>query len=221
MDRIRLRFSLMIFCMSIFVWESFAQSRTGDAADASVQGTAMAGLQAYLEKIPAGRERDYGFIDRDEFRRASVGTPIQVFTINPDSMQERIDPGRNYMLPLNEWRVPVVVNGEFRSLLTVSMVDKTLKIFELGGELMAKELVESFVSDPKSRKALLRLYHFQCDFLVLDRDGSGIENGEFRPLRSARLFFRDLSCSPAHPCFKADMYPRIQLKFAERQERER
>jgi hypothetical protein len=212
-----LRISLVIFCATQFIGGAFAQSRTvtTEANEPAVQTVAMTDLQPFLNKIPAGRETEYGFRNREEFLRASVETPVQVFTINPDSMRNGIDPKGNYLIPLYEWRVPVVVDGEFRSLITVSMVNNTLKTVELGGESLAKEMMIFWGNEHAGCQALLRLYQLQCDFWILDRYGLGLEHGEFYPFRSARLVFSGLSCSTAHPCFRAEIYPQIKRKFEE------
>jgi hypothetical protein len=223
MNTLWLRISVLVLCLIQFVWGGFSQSRivATDITEASVQSVAMASLEAFLNKIPAGHETEYGFRRREEFPRANLGTAIQVFTLHPDSMKNRIDPKRNYMIPLNEWRVPVMINGEFRTLLTVSMVNNTLKTVELGGEVLAKEMMTFQEKEPNSRTALLRLYQLHCDFLILDRNGLGMEHGEFYPLRSAHLIFDGLNCSPARPCLKGDMYPRFQSKYSEEQWQDR
>ena len=216
------RICLAFACFIPIASGGFAQSRIAtDPTEASVQAVARTALDSFLDKIPPGRETDYGFRNRKEFKLAHVGTPVQVLTLHPDSMRNGIDPKRSYMIPLNEWRAPVIVEGEFRTLLTVSVVNNALKTVELGGERLAREMMEFWAKEPKGRKALLRLYQLRCDFLVLDRDGSGMEDGEFYPFRSAQLVFGDLGCSAANPCFKARMYKRITAKYAEEPWRDR
>jgi hypothetical protein len=210
------RICLAFACFTQFASGGFAQSRIAtDPTEASVQAVARTALESFLNKIPPGREIDYGFRNRGEFELAIVGTPVRVLTLHPDSMRDGIDPKRSYMTPLNEWRVPVIIEGEFRTLLTVSIVNNALKAVELGGELLAREMMEFWENEPGGRKAMLRLYQLRCDFLVLDRDGSGMEYGEFYPFRSARLVFDGLRCSAANPCLKADMYKKIKSKYAE------
>jgi len=223
MNTFSLRIILIVLGLAQLSCGAFAQSGilAPDATEASVQAAAMAGLEAFLNKIPLGREIEYGFGNREEFRRAKLGTAFQVFTLPPDSMRQGIDPKKSYMIPLNEWRVPVIVDGTFRTLVTVSIVNNALNTVELGGESLAKEMMDFWEKEPNGRRGLLRLYQLRCDFLVLDRDGLGVEYGEFYPLRSARLVFGSLDCSVAHPCFKADMYPKIQRKYTEEQWRDR
>jgi hypothetical protein len=211
-------------CLVVLGFTQFAstgfpqiQTVTTDASEATVQAVAMRDLADFLNKIPPGRETMYGFKNREEFLQASLGTPVRLFTIPSDSMRNGIDAKKSHVIPQNEWRVPIIIDGEFRSLLTVSMVNNVLKTVELGGELLAKELMDFWKREPKGRKALLRLYHLRCDFLVYDRNGAGIENGEYYPFHSARLIFDNLKCDALTPCSKADIYPKIQKKFAEEQ----
>ncbi len=204
-------FILFLICFTVE-----ASNDTAQFSEKSVRSGAMSTLGSFLDKIPPSYESQYGFRNRAEFSRASIGTPVQVFTIHPDSIKNGIDLKRKYLIPLDEWRVPVLVDGEYRSLLTVSKVNSTLTAVELGGALLAKELEQFRKNHPGGRKVMLRLYQLQCDFMVLDREGTSIDEGEYYPLRSARLIFKSLRQDAAHRYSRKDVLPNIHQKYVEK-----
>jgi hypothetical protein len=162
-------------------------------SDEAICAVARSSLTAFLEKIPVGHESRYGFLHRNEFGRATCGTPLRMYT---DSMKTNADESSNRPVALNEWRVPVLVDGGLRSLLTVAMTDGVPEAVELGGAALAREVNEFEKKYHGIRRGLFRLYRLRCDFLMLDRTGKGFNEGEFHPLRSARLFFNAGSPSP-------------------------
>ena len=162
----------------------------------SVRIIARSSLAAFLAQIPLGHESRYGFLHRGEFARATLAVPLRVYTTYPDSLNGDNDTLSNRPVALNEWRVPVLVDGEFRSLITIALVDGVLKAVELGGTALAREFGEFDKKYPGARRSLFRLYLLKCDFIVLDRTGAGADEDEYHPLRSARLVFNAGSPSP-------------------------
>ncbi|MBN1578029.1 MAG: hypothetical protein JW913_15825 [Chitinispirillaceae bacterium] len=165
-------------------------------SDESVRTVAKSSLAAFLGKIPLGHESRYGFLHRDEFTRAIPGTPLRVYTAYPDSLNGDTGNPSDHPVARNEWRIPVLVDGKSRSLLTVASVDGVLKAVELGGAALAREFGEFDRKYPGSRRALFRLDRLKCDFLMLDRTGAGLDDGEYHPLHSARLVFNVDAPSP-------------------------
>jgi hypothetical protein len=170
----------------------------GDPAfpDDSVREVARSSLSSFLDKIPVGLESRYGFQKRDEFGRAAPGTPLRVYTESRDSLNGGAGEFPDYPTALDEWRVPVLVDGELRSLLTVARTRDGLEAVDLGAAALAREFGEFDKKHPGGRRALLRIYRLKCDFIMMDRTGTGMSEGEYHPLRSARLVFKADSPSP-------------------------
>jgi hypothetical protein len=181
--------------------------------DDSVRAIARSSLTAFLDKIPVGRESGYGFHNRDEFSRASPGIPLQVYTAKPDSAGEGTGDSSNHPIAVDEWRVPVLVGGELRTLLTVARVDSNLEAVELGGAALAREFGEFEKKYPGGRRALLRLYQLKCDFMMIDRTGAGLREGEYHPLRSARLVF---NAGTASPRSRRELFDEIHRLYRQR-----
>ena len=188
---------LLLIVLLYFPSVSAADTESDAAfSDDSVSAAARRSLVLFLDKIPPGRESRYGFFDRYEFTRAIIGVPMRVYTADPDSADEVSGNGPDSPKVTNEWRVPVLVDGESRALLTVSVTDGALTATELGAAGLSRELGEFKKKYPARRSALLRLHTLQCDFIINDRTGSGFDKGDYHPLRSARDLFRSNDSSP-------------------------
>ena len=157
----------------------------------SVTAAATRGYEDWLAKIPAGQEQQYGFEDRTEFARATLGRPIPMLTIDPDT----VDVGGE-IRDIRTYRVPVLVDGTHRVLLTVALRDGVHRIVGLGAAELAEELDEysrnGVGTDSDVRIYILRVFQLRSDFLVVAPRESGAEEGDFYPMRSARALL-DLS----------------------------
>lgn len=140
-------------------------------------------LASSLAKVPEGLESNYGFADRSEFARATVGIPYQMFAVNP---------GRGTVEPMGSWRLPVLVDGAYRALLTVYKKDGAYRFAEFGAAQLANDLGSLERSQVKNRtgirRAIFRVFELKCDFLVIAWEDSPIESGDIHPLQSARTF---------------------------------
>ena len=137
-------------------------------------------VEKALNLIPVGQEKNFGFTTREEFADSKLGVPLLVTKIKSDgelSMQ-------------NEWRVPVVVNNEYRVLLTViKNANGEFEIVDLGGSSLAKEF-NTITINGKRPNILLRSYDFKIDFLSVNEliNAPGLQNC-IVPLQSAKNFF--------------------------------
>jgi hypothetical protein len=137
----------------------------------SVTAAARAYLPTLSDKIPAGYEQRYGFRDRREVAKATVGRPIRVTTINPEPTETQ---STVELLPLDLWRVPVVVDGEHRALVTVARVDGEWRAVEFGATRLAARLqtVSATIRQKDEQVALLRIHRLSRDYLVRSADSA-------------------------------------------------
>ncbi len=103
-------------CSSPTATHSRDTTPTDDTA--AVTAAADRDVAAFLNKIPSGHERDYGFSDRAEFDDVEIGLPLRVHTIDIDRSGTTPRAVRK-IRPLDQWRVPLIANGYRRALLTV------------------------------------------------------------------------------------------------------
>ncbi|ESU27376.1 hypothetical protein FLJC2902T_20810 [Flavobacterium limnosediminis JC2902] len=137
-------------------------------------------IEKALNLIPVGKEGNFGFNTREEFTDSKLGVPLMVAKINNDGK----------LSVQNEWRIPVVVNNEYRLLFTVIKNTKgEFEIVDLGGSSLAKE-INTVVINGKSPDVLLRSYDFKIDFLSVNEliNAPGFQNC-IVPLQSAQNFF--------------------------------
>jgi hypothetical protein len=169
----------LVFCSS-FTSSSEIENKVIKAAQDN--------LAASLSKIPGGKETLYGFSSRDEFKSCSIGKPYRVITLNNTFYNdEAVLAEKNYIIEQDEWRVPVVVNGEDRLLLTVTGESETFNVVDLGGMQLAKELQQkSEKFNLSESRYILRIYPLASDFLVKSTPGL-LTNARYIPLTSASM----------------------------------
>lgn len=137
-------------------------------------------IEKALNLIPVGKEGNFGFNTREEFADSKLGAPLLVTKINRDGK----------LTTLNEWRIPVVVNNEYRLLLTViKNTNGEFEIVDLGGSALAKEF-NTVAINGKKPDMLLRSYDFKIDFLSVNEfvNVPTLQNCII-PLQSAQQFF--------------------------------
>ena len=129
-------------------------------------------LHKYLNQIPLGQEQMFGFINREEFSKAEIGAPYEVYTLNSDFFNDEIiSINKSYVITTNNWRVPVVVDNQNRALLTISKYNNNWAVVKLGATGLANEL-EMFEQNNSSSSELkiLRVFQITTDFILTNDD---------------------------------------------------
>ena len=129
-------------------------------------------LHKYLNQIPLGQEQMFGFNNREEFSKAEIGVPYEVYTLNSDFFNDEIiSINKSYVITTNNWRVPVVVDNQNRALLTISKYNNNWAVVKLGATGLANEL-EMFEQNNSSSSELkiLRVFQITTDFILTNDD---------------------------------------------------
>ncbi len=213
----REQFSGRMLCTGCLLWSLLGPAQIhAQSLDDSVQDAGRRGLRAVLERIPRGQEGKYGFQRREEFLQSYPGRPIRVYSVIPDSLRNEIIPEKEYLIACDEWRIPIEVNGEARSLLTITRVDGAPTVVSLGGTELAREIAAIGRRDREMSLSMLRLYQMECDFLILVPKGKRIREGGFQLLRSAEKVFsrKEFDPSVSHPARK--VLTAIRQKYIDR-----
>lgn len=169
---------LLIMLLSVFMLGLYAQSGrmiadekvTPDIVEEVIKA-AKAGLAERLEIIPKGEELLWGFNNRAEFALATIGRPYQMYTLNQKfySVSMLLEK-ENYITPNGIWRVPVVVDGEYRTFLSVSEDNGVWRASGIGGAELAREIAifekSSIVKEDTESGILLRVFKISSDFIV-------------------------------------------------------
>ncbi len=136
-------------------------------------------ITAFLEYIPIGFEKEHGFTSRDEFSKAIPGSVYLIKGIGIDGN----------IFATNLYNIPIVVDGEYRAMLTISYSDNTYQFEAIGANLLAKEiqiLEKEMVPDASFEKIILNIYSKQCGFVTYKEGNTRIEDATFIPLASAK-----------------------------------
>jgi len=130
-----------------------------------------------LSKIPVGSEKLYGFDSREDFKNCTIGTPIKIVLLNDN----------NILIEQEQWRIPVKLNGNNKTLFTVQKIDDTYEIVDIGGNDLSKEL-QVIESKNSSVNYFLRLYNPKIDFVSNALNLKDLANVRFFLMESAQLF---------------------------------
>ncbi len=131
-----------------------------------------------LTKIPIGSEKSFGFDSRNDFNNCKLGDPIKVITISD-----------NKWLELNEWRVPVILNGNYKLFFTVQKNNDTFEIVDLGGSDLAQE-IQTININSKPIKYLIRLFKINIDFVSQEYATNPEKELITVPLKSAKKYLK-------------------------------
>jgi len=118
-------------------------------------------VQSFLNLIPQGQERDYGFNSRQDFQKVTIGEPYQVYYV------EKNTENTLKFTTVNEWRVPLLVNGVSVALVTVNVVNNQSNIVDFGASVLAKKLQafeKAFTG--KNERILIRNTYLRQDFIA-------------------------------------------------------
>lgn len=155
----------------------------------SAAEAARSGLEFYLAKVPAGMEAAYGFDDRAELARCTLGSPYSVLTVDPAQARGA---GPLRLLDTGQLRYPILCSGHARALLTVAHTADGFAAVEFGAAVLAREL-ESLEASTHTAvagtRAIVRLYQLAADLVLLGPAGLKPEESPLYPLRSARSLF--------------------------------
>jgi hypothetical protein len=128
----------------------------------AVQAAAADQARRFLDAIPESLEQQHGFADRAEHALATVGRAYPVYTVSPATPALELE-------TTNTWRLPVLVRGQHRSMLTVAGTGRKLRVVEIGAAALASQLgdLEQRLGNPNGPRALLRVFQLGADFVLV------------------------------------------------------
>ena len=183
-----------------------------DNQEAQVKKAAQEQLQTALAGIPAGQETNFGFSSREEFISGTIGEVYRTISLTKEFYGDENLNNGNYIYFQNEWRVPVVVNGGNRVLLTVAGHDTALNVVDIGGALLAKEIQLKSIGQSSKDKFIFRIYPLTMDFIVFVEHGKSLEEGTYYPMNSAVMAIPALDGSSMT---QAEVFQQIKKKIKE------
>lgn len=161
--------TLVLFCLLFFSFSGLSQRTSNEKAN--LNAFVKENISIVLNKIPQNKEHQFGFNNREEFDVATIGDALQLIHYG-DTLN-----GENYI-----WRVPIIVNGEYRALLTIYQDSSSFKIADFGAAVLAKDIQQKINQNPNLFvSGILRIHSISGDFLIVKSDKTEI----YIPLTSA------------------------------------
>lgn len=150
---------ILITACLLFGYNSQAQSNTSDIR-AKVISEAKAHANYFLNLIPQGQESEYGFDSRADFAKVTFGEPYQVYFVVRKA-------GAVSFQSTNNWRVPILVDGQSVALLTVIADENESKVIDFGAKGLAEKL-QAFETEynAENERVLLRNTYLAVDYIV-------------------------------------------------------
>jgi hypothetical protein len=172
---------LVVSCSSPTGTVGLGSGPTDDSSQ--VIAAAKRDFVAYLSRIPKGRETEYGFADRSEFDRVEVGLPLRVHTVDIDNTG--LKPRAIQKLRrLDQWRIPLTVDGKQRALLTVVKKGDRFETADFGAAGLAQSLDNLSATLGTSKlntPYLVRVFALRQDFLGVPTNDHGDSGDRFYP----------------------------------------
>ncbi|MEI7983572.1 MAG: hypothetical protein WCI71_18130 [Bacteroidota bacterium] len=178
----------LIFLLFLMVSAVYTQNKRNQEISRAV----LPSLPKWLSVIPAGDETNYGFQNREEFSRADLGTPIEVFTLGDDFYTQTGQTTR--LSSLGQWRIPVIVDQKNRAMVTVIKENSEWKIVDFGAAGLASELNDfenQLTAEQFQRLKMVRVYQPLSDFLFYNDPESNPDQIVLLPLLSASKYLEN------------------------------
>lgn len=182
----------LIFLLSLLIGMSLSAQRQDQIRAKSVhlvKEAALANASAFLQLIPEGQEKEYGFENRSDFSKVKVEVPFETYYMQYKENKLGFVSG-------NEWRVPLSVDGKYVALLTVVFNQGKAEVVDFGASVLAQKLQESEQKAiTGSERVLIRSTYLSQDFVTSDFNaliGSMQDTKGFRVLNmdSAQTLYR-------------------------------
>jgi hypothetical protein len=154
--------------------------------DVQVMQAAEGQMDVYLDKIQPGQQAKFGFTNEDDLDLCSIGKPYRVLEFKKDFFDcKQLDDNADYIDIKWEWRVPVILKGVHKVLLTVNGNPGNYSVSGMADPDLARELqVKCKGLSDNDAFYILRVPPLSAVFFVHETNNSLIE-AQFFPLESA------------------------------------
>jgi len=157
----------VVFFISV---KLFAQN--GDI-NLAIKQEASLKVASFLNLIPEGQERNYGFDSRADFSKIKIEEPYLTYYISYTNAKLTFVSG-------NEWRVPVSVDGRYLTLLTAQINNGTVEVVDIGAHVLAQKIQEFEKIHPNNgaQRVIIRNTFLKQDFIPSDFTSLYNKNGD-------------------------------------------
>lgn len=151
---------LFLFLITCFISTNLLSQ--SEISDALIMNEATLRAATFLNLIPEGREADYGFNSRSDFSRIKIEKPYKTYYISADDNQ--------LTFALSDWRVPISVDGDYKTLLTVQNINGKAEVVDLGGNKLAQKIqeFEKLYTTGDNLRLMIRNTYLNQDYITVN-----------------------------------------------------
>lgn len=143
------------------------------------------GLRDYLNLIPKGKEKQYGFNSQEDYAKIHTGNPIYILT-TPEDTEERKN-GKLKLETLNEWWIPLLIDDQCVSFLFLKNGKSEQKIIGIGYSQLAESLncCSAYEKEVNKKLGILIIPELEAKFLTKKENNGFV----FYPLEATQKNF--------------------------------
>lgn len=128
----------VILLIFLLIGSSNGYSQNSTETENEINNFVKKNIKEVLIKIPINQEKQFGFNNREEFSKVEIGKALSFVIYNKSSESE-----------LHIWRVPIMVDGKYRALLTITKENDKYAIADFGAATLAKDIKQRIDKYPK------------------------------------------------------------------------
>jgi len=174
---IRILLVLSILVLGLSSFGGAPTSETGDLA--AVLKAARLGLPVFLKELPEDQRPHFGMFKPEDIFKAEPGLPFPVYTLDPKDLRTLSAPSilGSILKETGDWYVPILVDREWRLLLTVSKMEGKWQAVGISESELAAEigmfqsrwpgLAEAAAVPRESGMKFLRVFQASADFMYV------------------------------------------------------
>ena len=183
----RILLTLLVSSILVAGLAGFGRGPASEAGDeAAVLRAARLGLPSFLRDIPPSERRHFGMFKPEDISKAKPGRPFRIYTADPEALKALLPsrPLGTLLKETGEWFVPILVDREWRLLMTVSKMNGVWEAVGISDASLAAEigkfqarwpgLAAASAVPADTEPKFLRVFQAAADFMYVEAPG-----GEF------------------------------------------
>ncbi len=116
-------------------------------------------MKPFFKAIPMDMLTYYNIGDTSEINKAVIGNPIPIYYLDHDTLKFS-----------NTWRVPLIINNEYRALFTVLFSNEAYSIVDYGAAVLAEDIQKYTKETPIL--GILRVFTLHKDYFIIKNDNN-------------------------------------------------
>ncbi|MDP3912417.1 MAG: hypothetical protein Q8R96_01595 [Bacteroidota bacterium] len=177
-----MKYIILVLWGSMFHNIAFSQN-IGRSDSILFRNAVQVGIEKYLNKIPIGKEKDFGFNTREEFGEVLVGDSFQNYNFRDYSFSDTSK--TNLFEPINTWSLPLIINNKYRCFVDIELTNDGYKAIGFGLPVLASDMDDfencKHMKNIKS-KALFIDYALNVYCIVTSDANNNLNFWAFRPI---------------------------------------